>query len=151
MGLLRAGHYFVEAGGVAAAAAFARRGVVIVHLIPGVWRRWRRPHVVNLAEWVRWQAIADLIQRVVVVGRVLLIMGRVFFFVVLLAVVLSGYSTYNKRRDVEIKRLKWRGERGKAERRELAAAACLGVFSELGGRNIAEDVRSDPRDTTRQA
>jgi Na+-transporting methylmalonyl-CoA/oxaloacetate decarboxylase gamma subunit len=40
------------------------------------------------------------------VGRVLLAMGRVFFFVVLLVVVLSGYSACNKRRDVEIKRLK---------------------------------------------
>jgi uncharacterized iron-regulated membrane protein len=85
------------------------------------------------------------------VGRILLVMGRVFFFVVLLVVVLSGYSMRNKRHDVEIKHLKWRGERGKAERRELAAAACLGIFSELGGRNIVEGIQSDPRDTTRRA
>jgi hypothetical protein len=51
---------------------------------------------------------------------------------VLLVVMLSGYRACNKRRDVEIKRLKWRGERGKAERGELAAAACLGVISEAG-------------------
>jgi hypothetical protein len=78
-------------------------------------------------------------------------MGHVFFFVVLLVVVLSGYSTCNKRCDVEIKCLKWRGERGKAEYGEYVAAAFLGVFSELGGRNVVEDVRSDPRDTTWQA
>ncbi|KAJ7821425.1 hypothetical protein B0H14DRAFT_2599190 [Mycena olivaceomarginata] len=126
MGLLRAGHYFRRSRGSSCGGGGSGRG--------------GGGHTSSTSlSGSGWQAIADLIQRVVVVGRVLLIMGRVFFFVVLLAVVLSGYSTYNKRRDVEIKRLKWRGERGKAERGELAAAACLGAFSELGGRNIVED------------
>jgi hypothetical protein len=117
--LVGAGHHLVERR--LAARLLWRWGVrvVVVHLVPGVWRRWRRPLFVNTVERAR--------QRPLIVD----IVKRVIFLMVFLIVALRGNSPLKKRAKVEIACLErvCLGRRGillgEAEWREFGTTPCL--------------------------
>jgi hypothetical protein len=93
--------------------------VLVVHFVPGIWRRWGRPFFINAIKRAReWPLIVDLVE-------------RVFWLVVLLLVVVRGHGGLEKGPKVEITRLEhicFHRERvllGEAVWREFYATTCL--------------------------